>query len=376
MLSHLFDRFPCSIAAVFCLLAQLFFAGCSAEKEKPKEKPPAPVTVARVELKSVPVELRAIGNVEPYATVAVKSMVAGNVMAVHFQEGQDVVRGARLFTIDPRPFAAAVSQARANLARDLAMAANAGEQANRYALLVKEGIVTREQYEQLQANADALAASVAADRAVLESAQLQLGFCYLQAPISGRTGNLAVNAGNLEKANELPALVTLNQITPLFVTFSLPEKELGALKAKLAGGGLAVEASVPGGAFPAEKGVVTFLDNGVDPATGTIKIKGTFQNRLRRLWPGQFVNVLLTMDLRKNAPVIPTRAVQTGQQGEFVYLVKKDSTVEIRPITAGVARDGLTVVERGVNPGDTVVTDGQMRLIPGGKVAVKTGNPA
>jgi membrane fusion protein, multidrug efflux system len=364
--------FRLSLAVPLCLLA---LSGCSEQKEKPKEKAPAPVTVAQVTRMSVPVELRAIGNVEPYATVAVKSMVSGTVNAVHFREGQEVARGALLFTIDPRPFAAALQQAEANLARDLAMAANAGEQAKRYAGLIKDGIVTQEQYDQLKANADSLFSSVASDRAAVDSAKLQLGFCYIHAPMSGRTGNLAVNAGNLVKANELPALVTINQITPLYVGFALPEKELAAVKGKL-GGRLPVVASVPNSGLAAEKGVLSFLDNGVDPATGTIRVKGTFQNRERRLWPGQFVNVLITMDVRRNAPVVPTRAVQTGQQGEYVYLVKKDSTVELKPITAGVARDGFTVVEKGVNPGDTVVTDGQMRLAPGGKVAVKQANPA
>lgn len=365
-LNRLFTR---QIVVMGCLLVAL--AGCSAEKEKAKEKAPAPVTVARVGQASVPVELRAIGNVEPHATVAVKSMVSGTVTSVHFKEGQDVAKGALLFTIDPRPYAAALSQARANLARDVAMAANASEQAGRYLGLVNEGIVTREQYDQLKANADALSASVASNRAAVDSAKLQLGFCYIHAPMTGRTGNLAVNAGNLVKANDAPALVTINQISPLYVTFSLPEKELGAIKGRM-GGKLAVEASVPNSGA-AEKGVVTFLDNGVDQATGTIKVKGTFQNGGRRLWPGQFVNVLLTMDVRQNAIVVPTRAVQTGQQGEFVYLVKQDSTVELRPVTAGVAREGITVVEKGLNPGDTVVTDGQMRLAPGGKVAVKKG---
>jgi membrane fusion protein, multidrug efflux system len=299
-LNHFFRRF---LVLTLCLLAPL--AGCAVEKEKPKEKPPAPVTVARVVQMSVPVELRAIGNVEPFATVAVKSMVGGIIDRVHFREGQDVAKGALLFSIDPRPFSAALAQAQANLARDLAMAANAGEQARRYAGLVKDGIVTQEQYDTLKATADSLASAVASDRAALESAKLQLGYCSIHAPMGGRTGNLAVNAGNLVKANELPALVGINQVSPLYVTFALPEKELGAIKGKLAGG-LAVEASVPNSGLPPEKGIVSFLDNGVDPATGTIRVKGTFPNQGRHLWPGQFVNVLLTLEVRHNAPVVPT----------------------------------------------------------------------
>lgn len=365
--------FAKKIAICCCALMPLF--GCSAKKEKPKEKPPVPVTVARVTQASVPVELRAIGNVEPFAAVAVKSMVGGTITRVHFREGEDVAKGALLFTIDPRPFAAAVTQAEANLNRDLAMAANAREQARRYASLVKEGIVTQEQYDQLKTNADSLSASVAADRAAVESAKLQLSYCYIHAPMSGRTGNLAVNAGNLVKSNDTPALVTINQVSPLYVSFSVPEKELAAIKAKM-GGKLAVEASVPSSGQPPQKGYISFLDNGVDQATGTIRLKGTFQNKERRLWPGQYVNVLLTMDVRQNVPVVPTKAIQTGQQGEFVYLVKQDLSVELRPVTAGAAREGITIVEKGLAPGDTVVTDGHMRLVPGGKVAVKGGSPA
>lgn len=349
-------------------------AACSAEKEKPNPKPATPVTVAPVTTRDVPVELAAIGNVEPFASVTVKSMVGGSIQTVHFKEGQDVAKGALLFTIDPRPFAASLAQAEALLARDLAMAANAREQARRYQSLIKDGIVTREQYEQYQANADALAASVASDRAAVESAKLQLSYCSIRSPMAGRTGNLAVNAGNLVKANDTPALVTLNQITPLYVTFALPEKELPTIKSRM-GSHIPVEATIPNVPGP-ERGVLTFLDNGVDPATGTIKLKATFANKERKLWPGQFVNVRITMDLRKNAAVVPTRAIQTGQKGEFVFVVKKDATVEVRPIKAGIARDGLTVVENGVLPGDTVVTDGHMRLAPGGKVAVKNGSPA
>lgn len=365
------DRFPCRLLAP-ALSLLLSLAACSAQEQKPKEKPAAPVNVAEVRLADLPVELHAIGNVEPYATVSVKSMVAGTVTRVHFREGQDVAKGALLFTIDPRPFEAALSQARANLARDLAVAANAAEQARRYQGLVADGIVTREQYDQLKANADALSASVAADRAAVDAAKLQLSYCYIRSPMAGRTGNLAVHAGNLVKANDTPALVTINQVTPLYATFSLPEKELARVKARMAGK-LPVQATIPDASSPSEEGVVTFLDNGVDQATGTIRLKGTFANRERRLWPGQFVNLSLTMEVKKRVPVVPTRAIQTGQQGEFVFLVKGDSTVEVRQVTPGAARDGVTVIEKGLLPGDTVVTDGQLRLVPGGKVAPQKG---
>ncbi|TSK08237.1 MAG: efflux RND transporter periplasmic adaptor subunit [Geobacter sp.] len=365
---HRFSAFFFSL-----LVMGLLNAGCAKEKEKTKQNNPAPVTVARAAVRDVPVELRAIGNVEAYSTVALKSRVAGIITAVHFKEGDDVPKGALLFTIDPRPFQASLTQAKANLARDRANAENAKEQARRYASLWQEGIVTREQYDQLQANADSLAASVASLSAAVESAKLQLDYCYIRSPLSGRTGGLTTHAGNLVKENDT-ALVTINQITPLYVTFSLPEKDLAVIKGRV-GGKLPVTASVPGSPI-AEQGTVSFLDNGVDPATGTIKVKGTFANRERKLWPGQFVNVALRLDVRKGAIVVPTRALQTGQQGDFVFLVKPDATVEVRPVTVGPAQDGVTVIEKGIAPGDTVVTDGQLKLVPGGKVAVKGGRPA
>lgn len=353
-------------SAFICLIL-VILAGCQKEKETPKVKAPAPVTVASVVRKNVPVELRAIGNVEAYATVAVKSMVSGTITRVHFREGEDVAKGALLFTIDPRPFEAAVAQARADLARDAATARNAAEQARRYQALLQEGIVTREQYDQMQATADSLAAS---HRAAVDSARLQLDYCYIHAPMAGRTGGLLVHAGNLVKANDSPSLVTVNQVSPLYVSFSLPEKELAVIKARM-GGKLPVQATIPNSGLPPERGVITFLDNGVDQATGTIRVKGSFPNRQRRLWPGQFVNLVITLDVQKDATVVSTRAIQTGQQGEFVYLVRKDATVEVRQVTTGAAADGLTVIVKGLNPGDTVVTDGQLRLVPGGKIAVR-----
>ena len=355
------------------LLSASLGTGCSKQTEKPKTKAPAPVSVARATQKDVPIELRAIGNVESYATVALKSRVAGMITGVQFKEGDDVAKGALLFTVDPRPFQAQLAQAQANLARDLASANNAREQAKRYAALWQEGIVTREQYDQLQANADSLSASVASLRAAVDNAKLQLDYCFIRSPMSGRTGGLTTHAGNLVKESDT-ALVTINQIAPLYVTFSLPEKDLATVKGRM-GSRLPAQARVAGSAV-AEQGTVTFLDNGVDPATGTIKVKATFANASKTLWPGQFVNVAITLDTRKGATVVPTRAVQTGQQGEFVYVVKPDATTEVRPVNTGPSLDGLTVIEKGLVPGDTVVTDGQVKLVPGGKVAVKGGAPA
>jgi len=360
---------PSGAAALIFLAAGL--VACSPKKEAPRPRPPAPVTVAQVTQQDVPQELRAVGNVEAYTTVAVKALVSGTVAGVHFREGQDVAQGQLLFTIDPRPFQAALRQAEANLAKNQAQATNAEAQARRYAALVKDGIVTQEQYDQLKTSADALAASVAADRAAVENAKVQLSFCYIHAPLVGRTGNLVVNAGNIVKANDNPAMVTINQISPVYVTFAVPEKELLTIKRQMAGGTLRVEAAIPSDPHGPNSGTVTFIDNTVDMATGTIKLKGTFANAERRLWPGQFVNVTLTLAVLAKATVVPSQAVQTGQQGQYVFVVLADGTAELRPVTAGISHGGVMVIEKGLAPGESVVTDGQMRLMPGAKVEVK-----
>jgi multidrug efflux system membrane fusion protein len=357
------------------VLASLFLAACSSEKEKPKPKPPVPVSVAKAVQKTVPVQIRVIGNVEAYNTVSIKAQINGMLDAVHFREGQDVKQGQMLFTIDRRPFVAALNQAKAALARDAAQERYAREQARRYGELIKDGIVTQDQFEQYRANAEALGESVHADRAAVDNAAVQLSYCSIRSPIDGRTGNLMVQRGNLVKANDVPVLVTINQVNPIYVTFSVPEKELAEIKRYMGTGNLKVEAFIPNDTGPAEQGALSFLDNAVDIATGTIKIKGTFANNSRRLWPGQFVNVVLTLTSIPNAVVVPTQALQTGQAGQFVFVVKPDRTVESRPIITGEAMDGETVLSKGVNPGETVVTDGQLSLVPGSRVVLKTDNP-
>ncbi len=353
----------------------IFFPACSSEKDRPKAKPPVPVSVSKAVRKSVPVQIRVIGNVEAYNTVSIKAQVNGMLDTVHFREGQDVKKGQLLFTIDRRPFMAALNQARAALARDAAQERYAREQARRYGELIKDGIVTQDQFEQYRSNADALGESLRADRAAVESAAVQLGYCTIRSPINGRTGNLMVQRGNLVKANDVPVLVTINQINPIYVTFSVPEKELAAIKKYLGGGNLKVEAFIPNDTGRAEQGTLSFLDNAVDTATGTIKIKGTFANEGRRLWPGQFVNVVLTLTSIPDAVVVPTQALQTGQAGQFIFVVKPDRTVESRPVVTGEVLDGETVVSKGVNPGETVVTDGQLSLVPGSRVVPKTDKP-
>lgn len=367
--------FPLRLFMLLLVVCALLPA-CSRSEEKPKAKPPVPVTVAAAERKSVPAQIRVIGAVEALAAVSIKSQVNGMLEKVYFREGDDVSRGALLFSIDSRPFEAALRQARAALTRDIAQEKFARNQARRYGELLKDGIVTQDQYEQFQTNAEALAESVRADRAAVDNAAVMVGYCSIRSPIDGRTGNLMVQTGNLVKANDVPILVTINKITPIYVTFSVPEKELAEIKKHMASGDLKVEAIIPTDSGPAEQGVISFLDNMVDTTTGTIKLKGTFANKQRRLWPGQFVNVVLTLATIQNAVIVPAQAVQTGQDGPFVFMVKPDQRVEIRPVIAGDTNNGETVIEKGLHGGETVVTDGQLQLSPGARVKIQPESAA
>lgn len=333
-----------------------------------------PVTVAPVVQKTVLVKVSAVGAVEAYTTVSVRPQITGELIRIQFKEGQDVKKGDILFTIDPRPLEATLKQAEANLAKDMAQLQNAHEQARRYAELVKKQFVAQEQYDQIQTTANAFEAAVRANKAAVESAKVQLSYCTIRSPVDGRAGSFLVHAGNLVRINDATPLVVINQIHPIQVGFSLPEKYLLEIKKRIGGGSLKVEAIIPQNENDPEQGVVTFVDNAVDRTTGTIRLKGTFTNKENRLWPGQFVNVLLTLDKRPNAVVIPSRAVQVGQEGQYVFVVKANLTVEYRPVSVAQPQDGETVVEKGLEPGDKIVTDGFLRLAPGAKVAVK-GEP-
>lgn len=348
----------------------LFCTACSAKKEKPKTKPPVPVKVAQALRKDVPVQVKAIGNIEAFTSVAIKSQVSGQISRLHFTEGSDVEKGALLISIDPEPFQAILTQAEAALAKDQAQARFARDQANRYEGLLKDGIVTRDQYELLQSNADSLAATLAADRGAIKNAKIQLGYCSIRSPISGRTGTIALQPGNLVKANDLP-IVTINQLSPAYATFSLPEKRLAEVKRAMAAGQLKIEAVIPNEPGNTETGTISFMDNAVNPATGTIKLKGVFANKSRKLWPGQFTDVLITLASRPNAVVVPTQAIQTSQQGEFVYVVKPDKTVEMRQVASAASVGEESVIEKGLAAGETVVVDGQLRLTPGAVVETK-----
>ena len=354
----------------FCVF---LWAGCSAKKAEPQGMPPdysAPVTTATATLATVPIQVHAIGNVEAHSTVSVKAQVAARVEKAYFTEGQDVRKGDLLFTLDRRPFDAALQQAEANLAKDQAQLENAKAEADRYTKLFQEGIVSNEQYDSMRTNADALAASVRADKAAIDKARIDLSYCTIQSPIDGRTGALLVHPGNLVKDNDA-ALVVLNQIHPIYVTFSVPEQHLADIKRYRADGPLQVEVIVPNQEQHTSKGVLTFIDNAVDSTTGTIKLKATFENSDNRLWPGQFVNVALTLATQPNSVVVPSQAVQTGQAGQYVFVVKQDMTAEYRPVVAGNSISGETIIQKGLEAGETLVTDGQLRLVPGMKVVIK-----
>lgn len=369
-------RCPRQALRLALLLASLgFCSACSQNGDKASPVQAAmsftvPVTVAPVSKKTVPVELQAIGNAEAYSTVSVKSQVEGQLERVYFQQGQDVKKGDLLFTIDPRPFDASLRQAEANLARDAAQAQHAKTDAERYKKLFEEQIVSKEQYDNALANADALEAAVRADKAAAENARLQLGYCTIHSPINGRTGNFLVHEGNVVKSNDT-ALVVINQINPIYVNFSVPEKYLAEIKRRVTAGRLKVDAFVPGAEKRPVPGTLTFVDNAVDATTGTIRLKGTFSNPEGRLWPGQFLNLNLTLSAWPNVTVVPSQAVQTGQQGQYVFVMKPDRTVDFRPVTPGTTAGGDTMIEKGLQPGETVVTDGQLMLYPGAKVEIK-----
>lgn len=358
----------------FGLLAVLFFYACSPEGRAPsrEEAKPVPVTVGSAVRKDVPIQIRAIGTVEAYSTVSIKSMVGGQIVKTGFVEGQDVRKGDLLFEIDSAPYEAALKVAEATRARDIALRDNAEKEVRRYASLIEQNLVPRQQYDQVVSSAAALEATVKADTAAVENARVQLAYCFIRSPIDGRTGNLLVQGGNIVKANET-ILVTINQVLPIRVSFSVPEQHLLEIRKYKAAGTLRAEAFPQDGNPSPAVGDLSFIGNAVDPATGTIQLKGTFANADRRLWPGQFANVVLRLTTRAGAVVVPSEAIQTGQQGQYLFVVKPDLTVEMRSIAAGQAIGGETIVEKGVEAGEKVVTDGQLRLVPGAKVEAKQG---
>jgi len=369
--------------ARFFLVGLVFLGACSggpsAEEPKSKEKPAVPVLVVSVFTKDVPIQVSSVGNVEAYSTVAVKSRVSGELVGVHFQEGQEVKEGDLLFTIDKAPYEVALKEAQARLERDQALARKARDDVRRNMPLAEKDIVSRQSLDQYVSTAEAAEALVKADQAAVENLQLQLGYCSIRSPVSGRTGSLLIQKGNLVKGNdENKSLLTVHQIEPIYVTFAVPEQHLGDINRRAKESKMEVEVRIPedqGGAGPIT-GVVSFVNNTVEPSTATIRLKATFQNRDRRLWPGQTVNVLLTLGVQPKAVVVPSQAIQSGQSGSYVFVVKQDHAAEVRLVSGSRSTNGETVIEKGLLPGETVVTDGQLLLTSGARVSIKDQSSA
>jgi multidrug efflux system membrane fusion protein len=396
MIGYWEGRAALSCAAL--LIWACLVTGCTGKSAPPpRQAEGVPVVVATVSQRTVPVDIQVIGNVEAYATIAVKSQVGGELTEAHFREGDFVKKGDVLFTIDRRLLEAQVKQAQAtlerdkaqlsladaNLARDVAQEKYARDQAARYRNLFQKGVISREQYDQYQTGSDVQTEAVHADKAALESSraalaadeaalrniEVQLSYTLILSPIDGRTGNLMIKQGNVVKANDVD-LVTINQLQPIYVTFTVPEARLADIKRYMAHGKVKVLANPPD-LNEAQTGDLSFIDNAVDATTGTIKLKGTFANADRKLWPGQYVRVTLRLGSARDALLVPTEAVQSGQDGQFVFVVKKDMTVDARPVVVGSRIEKEQVIEQGLHLGETVVTEGQLRLAPGVRVKVQ-----
>jgi multidrug efflux system membrane fusion protein len=354
-------------------VTMIFMTRSEGTPQREKRDPLVPVKVAVAERRDVPVQLQAVGTVEAYATVSIKSRVDGQLVGVHFREGQDIKKGDLLFTIDPRPYEAALKEARARLDRDVALADKADLDARRYAELVAKNYVSSDKFEQFRANAEALRATAAADRAALERAQLNLDYCYIRAPMTGRTGRLLVDEGAQIKANDdKGGMVEIMQIMPINVGFAVPQQYLTEIKTHMARGPLKVEVDIPESKAKPEPGTLDFLDHKVNTQTGTVLLKGAFANTDRLLWPGQFVMATLTLTTRSNAVVIPSVAIQVGQDGQFVYVVQPDMSVESRAVVPGMSVGDEVVIDKGLAAGERVVTEGQLRLVPGAKVQISS----
>ena len=380
------------------VLLVVALSGCQKATTEAKgsgETPTVPIQAVQVIRESVPTELRVVGTVDASAIVQVRSQVAGPLLRVAFAEGQNVKQGDLLFEIDSRPFQEALRQAeaavsrdraqinqmQATLARDSAQSRFSESDAARFAELAKAGVVSRSQSDQAKTSADvaresakateaainSLKAALESDLAAIDTAKLNLSYTEIRSPISGRTGNLLVHPGNLIKANDVP-LVIIHQVAPIFVNFAVPERHLAAVRRLSANRTLAVKAYPQDSPDRPASGTLAVIDNVVDTATGTIKLKAAFDNRDAMLWPGQFVTAVLTLDTLAGAATVPSEAVQAGPQGQYVYIVKADSTVEMRPVTVGTGFGRRLVIDKGVEPGETVVTDGHLRLSPGAHV--------
>ena len=396
------------LSVYLCFCAALLFVwlafqtACSSKaQEQPKSSAAVPVTVTKVVAKEMPIEINAIGNVQTVSGVSIKSQVTGRVLKVNFKEGDYVKKGELLFTIDSRPFDEAVKEAQANLqhdlsavaqaqavlAKDTAQAKYAATEAARYDILMKEGVVSKEDGEQFKANADAYAATLKADasnietaraqvrqsQAAVDNARVQLSYCQIRSPIDGRTSSSIVTEGNLVSTSDSTPLVTINQVSPIYASFTVPEKDLPKVQKYASAGKLKVVAQLD--ATSSRVGTLSSFDNQVNQATGTLQLKASFQNDDNLLWPGRFVNIVLTLTNQPDAIVVPAQSLQTSQQGQFIYVLKADQTVEMRKIVLDRTIGDEAVISSGLVPGETVITDGLLRVTPGAKVQIAANNP-
>lgn len=362
----------CAIAA----WAAALLLGACGKPSAPPAVPPVPVEVAAAETRTMPVEMKAIGTVEPLASVQLKSKVQGEILQVHFADGAPVAAGDVLFSIDPRTFDAALKRAQANLLMSETTAANASEQAERYTTLIKQGVASKEQFAQYRTTSESLKAEIDARQADVEEAQLSLEWTQVRAPIAGRAGVALLKAGNTVQANS-ETLTVINQMQPIYVAFSLPENSLADVRQWMAKSKPVASAYEPDTGRLLGTGELTFTDNAVDRTSGMIAFKATFPNEDETLWPGQFVDVTVKLAEEPNALVIPTTAVLEGQNGAQVFVVQGD-TAALRQVQVERNAGPLTLIKEGLQPGELVITTGQLRVAPGSKVAAKnsaTGNP-
>jgi membrane fusion protein, multidrug efflux system len=358
---------------IFCLYGMAILAAGTGCDRKPPEHafPPATVLAAKAVQKDMPVTIAAIGQVEAKKSVPLYTLVGGRLLQIHFKEGEDVRQGQMLFTIDPAPYQERLRQAEGRLAKDTALMKYNSEEAKRYAFLFEKGAVSKSDADKYLTDAATYEAAVKTDKAEVEEARLNLEYCSIRAPFDGRTGIYNVNTGAIVKANDT-ALATLNQIIPISVKFSIPEKHIMDVKRYMQAGSLQVHAS-PSGDFEKDvrTGKLIFIDNTVDVNTGMIQLKAEFTNKDKFLWPGQFVNVSLQLAVQPHAVIVPLRAIQTGETGSFVFVVKPDATADLRPVVVDRTMGEEAIIAKGVNAGETIITDGHLKVHPGGKVEIK-----
>ena len=356
--------------AAIAAIATYFGSGTGAAGAKGRAPSAIPVSIVTVARQAMPVRIAAIGNVEPFASVAVKARVDGQILDVSFKEGEEVREGQVLFRIDARPFEATLRQAEAQHQRDVAAATQARAQEKRYLELLEKNYVSKDAYAQFRTNAETAEAAAAASRAAVDNARLNVEYCTIRSPLNGFAGKVLIQRGNLVKANDTAPLIILNQVRPVYVNFAVPEQSLDAIRTYMVRGPLGVSALPPGSTHRADGGRLVFVDNAVDASTGTIRLRAQFANQDLALWPGQFVNVSLTLYEQPAAIVVPADSVQNGPQGQYVYVVKPDMTAELRAVKVDRVDTGSAIVADGLSPGETVVSQGQLRLGPGAKVTI------